>query len=101
MAELPKRGERAWDALVAEKVMGSVPCGAWKLWGSGLAGGEYTKAEGDCEHKECHPSQQPPRYDNVAWDYSVLVRVRKEWSSDDVEEFAYQIQPLVTWWLRL
>ncbi len=59
---------RELDALVAEKVMGSVPCDDWHVWGYALTGAEWMS--GNCGHAKCYPREEPVRYSeyiSAAW----------------------------------
>jgi hypothetical protein len=57
--------ERPLHVRVTEK-LGLVECQAWKLWGTGLSGPEYTN--GGCQHRgKCVPIGNPfNRYD-ISW----------------------------------
>lgn len=50
---------RELDVLIAEKVMGLVPCGAWRYANLGSAGGPVSMNDG-CEHGKagCYPADE-------------------------------------------
>lgn len=70
MTDTQKAG-REMDAMVAEKVMGAVPCGAWRRFNSY----EWIKDNSACEHAACYPighdgKPSAPQYSknlNAAW----------------------------------
>lgn len=44
------------DKLIAEKVLGQVPCDAWQIQCYGLSGPEYI-LRGNCGHESCYPEE--------------------------------------------
>ena len=49
---------RELDALVAEKVMGQVPCDAWRPFTA--LPPQWMKDKGECGHAACFPAQMGP-----------------------------------------
>ena len=48
---------RELDTLIAEKVLGMVPCDEWKMIHHG-----FPMVNGGCEHASCYPRERPARY---------------------------------------
>jgi hypothetical protein len=66
---------RELDALIAEKVMGSVPCDKWRPFTAYPA--QWVKDTGECYHASCHPPQMgPPHYStDIAAAWAVVERL--------------------------
>lgn len=68
------------DALVAEKVMGMVPCDGWERTNLGSAGGPAMMK--NCQqHSNCYPKDQPMAFSTLiaaAWQV-VEYLAEKEW----------------------
>ena len=62
------------DILVAEKVMGEVPCIAWSVYRS--APPMFIKDAESCGHKDCYPLDFPAHYStNIAAAWQVVEKV--------------------------
>jgi hypothetical protein len=86
---------RELDALVAKKVMESVPCDKWRqftdypvLW---------VKNTGECNHTGCYPSQEGPPYysTSIAAAWEVVEKMRfNVWCLCGSWEAGYPLGPV-------
>ena len=62
------------DILVAEKVLGIVPCDQWYHSNMGAAGGPVLIHRGECGHKKCYPPHLLKEGRRFGWCYSTDIR---------------------------
>ena len=74
--EMPAGSEM--DALVAEKVMGSVPCDKWRTLTAYPP--QWIKGKAECEHAICYPLEGPPNYStSIAAAWKVVEKIREDY----------------------